>query len=377
MLTVSATAADWTATWATAPEKAGKKEMPQNSRLGGGALRQVVHASLGGKELRFRLSNEYSSEPIEIKSAYIADTQGGAEIDSSSAKYLKFDGKDGVTIAPGKTVYSDPVKFDLQPLQLLSITLNYGTVPETGATTHRGSRTTSYIMEGHQSKPGEKFNATDKVEHWYTISSLDVLTDGAECFGIVGDSITDGRGSTTDCQDRWTDVMAESLGGNVGVLNLGIGGNCVIQGGLGIPASERFDNDILTQAGLTAVIVGGGVNDIGGSKNSEKTARQLIRAYKEMIRKCRERGLKVYGATITPIGGTDYWSLFHEAARQTVNDWIRTSGEFDGVIDFDKTVADTEAAPSLRRDYQYDSLHPNADGYRAMGQAAAQSVKTK
>ena len=173
-----------------------------------------------------------------------------------------------------------------------------------------------------------------------------------------------------------TDVCAEALGGEVGILNLGIGGNCVLAGGLSEPAVKRFDRDIMGQRGLTGILIFEGVNDIGGSKASEQTAQQLIKAYESFIEKARAKGLKVYGGTITPIGNTDYWSYFHEAARQTVNEWIRTSGKFDAVIDFDKVLRDPANPTKIRDDYQFDRLHPNAAGYKAMGEEAAKVLKS-
>lgn len=367
---VSLTAAEkWTGTWATAPEYTGENDMPKTMTLTDNALRQVIHVSLGGDELRMKLSNEFSDEPVEIKSVYIADAGEGEAIDAKSARYLKFDGKESVVIAPHGSVYSDPLKYPLKPLQLLSVTVNYGKTP-VHATSHRGSRTTSYIMNG-VSKPKKAFEMAEKLEHWYNISSLEVMADGKECIAVLGNSITDGRGTTTDKQNRWTDVCAEALGGETGILNLGIGGNCVLAGGLSEPAVKRFDRDIMGQNGLTGIVIYEGINDIGGSRNAEKTAADLIEAYTSFIEKARSKGLKVYGATISQLGNTDYWSYFHEAARQAVNEWIRTSGKFDGVIDFDAVLADPADPTKMNPSYQFDWLHPNPAGYKAMGETAA------
>lgn len=366
-------AQNWTGTWATAIEFEGDNDMPKNTSLSGCAVRQTVHVSLGGSVLRLQLSNAFSKEPVEITSIYIADAKEGVDINSQSAQYLSFNGKRGITIAPGKTAVSDELKYRLQPLQRLSITINYGKTPK-NATGHRGSRTTSYIMKG-ESKPKTTFEVTEKVEHWYNIDAIDVQTTGqAPCIAVLGNSITDGRGSTTDQQNRWTDICAEALQGQIGILNLGIGGNCVLQGGLGQPAVDRFDRDILGQRGLSTVIIYEGINDIGGSKNAERTSRQLISAYKDFIEKARKQGLKVIGGTITPIGHTSYWSYFHEAVRQSVNEWIRTSGNFDAVIDFDMVLRDPAQPTQMNPDYQYDWLHPNAKGYKAMGEEAARII---
>lgn len=371
LLTGSMMAQQWTGTWATATEKPfGKGDVPQKIQLADNTLRQVVHVSLGGDVLRLELSNAFGDEPLELKSVYIADAITGEQIDVKTAQYLKFGGKQGVTIEPHKTVFSDVLKYKLKPLQRLSVTIHYGSNMPKTVTTHRGSRTNSYIMEG-ECKPKQAFTVGEKLEHWYTIAAIDVDA-AAPCIAVIGNSITDGRGCTTDAQNRWTDVLAEQLGGTVGVLNLGIGGNCVLQGGISQPAIDRFDRDILGQRGVTHLIIYEGINDIGGSKNVEKTSRLLINAYKDFIAQARKRGWKVYMGTITQLGNTSIWSYFHEACRQTVNEWIRTNKDIDGVIDFDQVLRDPQQPTQMRADWQYDWLHPNAEGYRAMGRYAAE-----
>ena len=362
-------AQNWTGTWATAVERTGDGDMPKKTVLANNSIRQIVHVSIGGNMLRLQLSNVFGTGKVEIKSVYIADAQEGTAIDTKTARYLKFNGKQSVTIEQGKSVMSDAVKYPLKPLQLLAITINYGEAPK-NATSHRGSRTRSYIMEG-ESKPGQEFKTAEALEHWYNIAAIDVDAKDVTCIACLGNSITDGRGTTTDKQNRWTDVCAEALGGKVGILNLGIGGNCVLQGGISEPAVERFDRDIMSQRGLTGIVVYEGINDIGGSKKAETTARQLISAYESFIEKAHKKGLKVYGGTITQIGKTGYWSYFHEAVRQTVNEWIRTSGKFDAVIDFDRVLRDPTNPTQMNEQYQYDWLHPNANGYKAMGEEAA------
>lgn len=363
--------ADWTGTWATAPEFTSEGDMPQTETLAGNSLRQTIHVSVGGEKLRLKLSNEFSAEPVEISSLYVANPTSGHDIDKKSAVYVKFNGKNGVTVPPGGTVYSDPFNFTLAPLQLLSITTNYGKATPVNATSHRGSRTSSYIMKG-ESKPRKDFIPAERVEHWYNISALEVEDESVPCIAVIGNSITDGRGTTTDLQNRWTDVMAEALDGKIAVLNLGIGGNCVLNGGISEPAVKRFDRDILGQNGITAVMIYEGINDIGWAPDSEKVAADLINAYRSFISKAREKGLKVYGATISQLGNTDYYTHFHEAARQTVNDWIRNSGEFDAVVDFDAVLADPATPTAMNPEYQYDWLHPNPAGYKAMGAKAAE-----
>lgn len=374
LTTMGMTAQTWTGTWATATEYCGDGDMPKTT-LSNRAVRQTVHVSLGGSVLRLQFSNTFCQSPVDIKSVYIADAQEGSDILPKTARYLTFGGKKSVTIEGGKTVQSDIVKYALKPLQRLSITINYGERTPKNATGHRGSRTTSYIMQG-ESKPKAAFNVAETVEHWYNIDAIDVETDGkAECIALLGNSITDGRGCTTDRQNRWSDVLAEQLGGQVGVLNLGIGGNCVLQGGLGQPAVERFDRDILGQRGVTRLVIFEGINDIGGSKNVEKTGRQLISNYEMFIQKAREAGMKVYLGTITQLGNTGYWSYYHEACRQTVNEWIRQNKTVDGIIDFDQLLRDPTQPTRMRAEWQYDWLHPNADGYQQMGRFAAEVIK--
>lgn len=373
MTAFTVNAEQWTGTWASAQERPYDNDMPKNS-LSGKSLRQIVHVSLGGEKMRLQLSNEFGSAPVEIKSVYIADGSG-KDIDASTAKYLTFNKKKNVVIQPGETIYSDPVDFVLKPLQLLSVTVNYGdNVPEV-ATTHRGSRTNSYIAEGAVS-PDKKFIPIESLPHWYNIAKIEVMSD-APCVGIIGDSITDGRGSTTDEQDRWTDALAEAFGGKIGVLNLGIGGNALVSGGLSEPALKRFDRDILGQQGLTHIIIFEGTNDIGGSHDGrhEQTCENLKNGLAELIKKSNDKGCKVYLATITPVKGGDYFTHWHEAIRQNVNEWIRNNADIEGVIDFDKLVRDPSDTQRLQEQFSSDWLHLNPLGYAVMGKYAAEKIR--
>ena len=367
----------WEATWATAIEFTGPSDMPASS-LSNRAIRQIIHVSKGGTQLQLKLSNVHSKEPVYIKSVFIADAKEASDIDAKTAKYVTFNGKRNITIEPGKDLTSDVIGYNLKPLQLLSITINYGESTPVNASSHRGSRTTSYIIKG-VAKPKTKFIDAEKVDHWYNIASLDVLRSNpaeANAIVVLGNSITDGRGSTTNKQNRWTDAMAEALGGETSVLNLGIGGNSVLWGGLSEPAVKRFNRDILEQQGVKTLIIFQGVNDIGGSRgNSEEVAKKLTEAYKSFIDQGHAKGWKVIGATITPFKGNSYYSFFHEAARQVVNEWIRTSGAFDAVIDFDELVRDPQDPTKLKAEYSDDWLHLNPTGYAAMGKLAAEVYK--
>ncbi|MDE6547753.1 MAG: SGNH/GDSL hydrolase family protein [Muribaculaceae bacterium] len=368
-------AKSWTGTWATAVEFTGPGDMPKTS-LSNRALREIVQVSIPGDVLRMQLSNIHSKEPVEIKSVFIANALDSCDIDVKSAKYLTFDGKKSVTIAPGEAIFCDDIKFDLQPLQRLAITVNYGENTPVNASSHRGSRTTSYIING-EAKPKTKFVDSEKLDHWYNISCIDVLTEQpTECIAIIGNSITDGRGSTTNMQNRWPDFLAKALGGNVGVLNLGIGGNAVVNGGLSEPAVVRFDRDVLGQTGVTSVVIFEGVNDIGGQRpNHQEIVNKIIEAYSSFIQKSKDAGKKVYLATITPYKNSFYENHFSEAARLTLNDWIRANKDVDGVIDFDELVRDPANPSALKPEYSDDWLHLNPAGYEVMGKFAASVIK--
>ena len=378
---------NWVATWATATEYTGKGDMPKSGTLDGKSIRQIVHVSIGGKTLRLHLSNEYSKEPVEIKSVFLADivesedikvADIGIDIQPKTARYLKFNGKRNLTIAAGETAVSDPVAYDLKPLQRLAITISYGKTP-VNATSHRGSRTTSYIING-EAKPKTTFANIEREDHWYNIATIDVIANDCSAIACIGNSITDGRGTTTNLQNRWTDFFAEALQAsettsNLAVLNLGIGGNSVFYGGLSDPAVKRFDRDCLEQAGVKTIVVYEGINDLGGTNNdAEARAAKIIECYKEFIRKAHQRGMKIYGATIAPYFGSFYdnGDFFREAARQTINKWIRESGQFDGVIDFDSVLRDPANPSKMNPAYHCgDWLHPNPAGFEAMGKFAA------
>ena len=365
--------AQWIGTWAAAAEFTGPGDMPASS-LSNRSLREVIHVSIGGSELRLKISNEFSKEPVDIRSMYIADALEGWEIQTKTARYVTFNGKRNVTVEPGKALYSDVIKYPLKPLQRLTVTINYGETTPVNATSHRGSRTTSYIIPG-VSKPKASFAEGEKVDHWYNIAALEVKGSDIPCVAVLGNSITDGRGSTTNRQNRWPDFMAEALGGTVGVLNLGIGGNSVVQGGLSEPAVKRFNRDIMEQNGVNTLIIFQGVNDIGGSRHVEQTTHQLIAAYENFIKQARAKDMKVYLATITPFKGNGYFSYFHEAARQTVNEWIRQCKQVDGIIDFDELVRDPADPMKIKEIYSDDWLHLNPAGYEAMGKYAATFIQ--
>lgn len=386
-ITINATAQGWIGTWATAPQTVVKSFMPYNNNMSNRSVRQVVKVSIGGDMIRLKLSNIYSTEPVVIRSIYIAHAKDSFAIDPKSAKYLKFSNQYKVTIPAGKSITSDALPYNLKPLQRLAITINYTSAP-TVPTVHMGSRTTSYIMKG-VTNAHSNFEKAFRENHWYNISGIDVYTMRTDLssIAIIGNSITDGKCSTDNAQNRWPDVMSEMLQlkyktTNQGVLNLGIGNNrVVVPGGFGALAKERFDKDVLAQAGVKKVIIFEGINDIGAAKSgySETVARQLIESYQAMIKKAKACRLKVYLGTITPFKGAGYYSPFHEAARQTVNEWIRNQAknkEVDGILDFAKLLQDPKDDRRMKKEYvSNDWLHPNPTGYKAMGTYAAEIIK--
>ena len=386
-ITINATAQGWIGTWATAPQTVVKSFMPYNNNMSNRSVRQMVKVSIGGDMIRLKLSNIYSTEPVVIRSIYIAHAKDSFAIDPKSAKYLKFSNQYKVTIPAGKSITSDALPYDLKPLQRLAITINYTSAP-TVPTVHMGSRTTSYIMKG-VTNAHSNFEKAFRENHWYNISGIDVYTMRTDLssIAIIGNSITDGKCSTDNAQNRWPDVMSEMLQlkykiTNQGVLNLGIGNNrVVVPGGFGALAKERFDKDVLAQAGVKKIIIFEGINDIGAAKSgySETVARQLIESYQAMIKKAKARRLKVYLGTITPFKGAGYYSPFHEAARQTVNEWIRNQAknkEVDGILDFAKLLQDPKDDRRMKKEYvSNDWLHPNPTGYKAMGTYAAEIIK--
>lgn len=372
---IFATPPTWVGTWATAQMQIKPSDVPSLG-LTNNSLRQIIRVSIGGETLRLRLSNEFSKSAVTMNSVQIAVSTGGSIINVSTNKELKFNGNSGVTMEAGATVLSDPIAFKLKPRMDLAITIYYGQTSVT-VTGHPGSRTTSYLLAGNKANNTD-FTGAVETEHWYNISSIDVLVSSTTaCVAILGNSITDGRGTTTNMQNRWTDILSERLIANkatrhVGVLNLGIGGNNVVRGGLGPTGSSRYDRDILSQSGVRWAVVFEGVNDIGAVKTLEdavKTANNLIGAYKLMIVKAHDKKIKIYGATIAPFNGSSYYNQYSESCRNEVNEWIRNSGYYDGVIDFAKSMASPQDATSLISSYQNDHLHPDAAGYKKMGES--------
>ena len=378
-------AQNWVGTWATAPQTVVKSFMPYNNCMTNRSVRQVVKVSIGGDVIRLKLSNIYSMQPVEIRSIYIAHAKDSSDIDAKTAQYFKFGNSYKTVIPAGKQIVSNALKFKLRNLERVAITINYTSAPEI-PTVHMGSRTTSYIMKG-VTNAHSNFAKAFRENHWYNISGIDVYTmsNNMSAIAIIGNSITDGKCSTDNAQNRWPDVMSEMLQlkhkiTNQGVLNLGIGNNRItVPGGFGALAKERFDRDILMQSGVKKVVIFEGVNDIGAARSgsSETVARQIIESIQGMVKKAKARKVKVYLGTITPFKGAGYYTHFHEAARLYVNDWIRSQAKnVDGILDFAKLLQDPNDDRRMKREYaSNDWLHPNPTGYKAMGIYAADIVK--
>lgn len=366
-------AATWVGTWASAQQLTEEANEPPAPGLTGNTLRQIVRVSIGGQRLRLRFSNQYGTTPVTLNRVRCAVSTGGSAIDPSTDSELRFGGVAAVSMKAGQTVLSDAFDFALAPLAKLAVSIHFGATSD-AITGHPGSRTTSYLQSGDAAAAPNLPSAVT-TDHWYVLSGIDVMGEqGSASVAILGDSITDGRGSTTNGNDRWPDFLAQRLKSNaatagVGVLNVGIGGNAVVSGGLGPTAMARFDTDVLEQSGVRWLIVFEGVNDIGESTAPGVSA-NLIDAYQQLVEKARGAGLLAYGATMLPFKGHSYYSAANEEERQIVNGWIRTPGNFDAVIDLDAVVRDPAQLDTLLAAYDSgDHLHLNPSGYQRLAEA--------
>jgi len=336
--------------------------------------------------LRVHLSNAFGTTALHLTDVHIAAAASASSsaIASASDRTLTFHGATSVTIPPGAEYLSDPVQFTAASLSNLAVSLHFDALPER-QTGHPGSRATSYLVHGNFASSADLPSAR-KIEHWYILSAVDVA-GRAGTFAVVtlGDSITDGHGAGTDKNERWSDTLAQRLQGSpsaraTGVLNQGIGGNHMLTDGLGPNVLARFDRDVLAQTNVRIVILLEGVNDIGALSIDGSTdpsvhqalVQRILSSYEQVVARAHDHGIKIIGATITPFTGSDYYhpGPLTEADRQQLNAWIRTPGNFDAVIDFDKVVADPKQPSCLLPEYDCgDHLHPSPAGYKAMGAA--------
>jgi lysophospholipase L1-like esterase len=358
----------WVGTWAASPYLTEPGNMPPVS-LSNATLRQVVRVSLGGSQIRLKFSNRCGTAPLVMKAVHLAVSAGGDEIEPETDMAVTFGGKGSATVTAGGEMISDSLNYSLPSLTNMAITIYFGEAPSK-LTGHPGSRTSSYIQGGNVVS-SRKLTSPSTTDHWYIISGIDIVSDGSyKAVACLGDSITDGRGTTTNAQNRWTDLFATRLQGNlstqkVGVLNQGIGGTLVTGSGL-----ERFDRDVLGQSGVRYLIVLYGVNDIiyAGSPSGN-----VISAYKALIKKAHTNGLLAYGGTIPPFGGFSEYTASRESVRQAVNEWLRTTGAdkggFDASIDFDAALRDPAAPTKLLKAYDSgDGLHPGPAGYQKIAE---------
>lgn len=376
----------WVGAWATAQLAPDAKNSLDPQDYPNATLRQVVRLSIGGDKVRVRLSNAFGTQPLTIKAARVAVSAAlnSARIDPATDRALTFSGRSEVTIPAGADYWSDPVALKVAPLTSLAISLHYAAAPSV-QTGHPGSRATSYVLSGDHTAdidlPGAK-----TADRWFQISSVDVTSDKkAGAIVAFGDSITDGYGVQPNTNLRWTDGLIERLKGkNLSVLNLGIGGNRVLLDGLGPNALARFERDVLSQSGVTHLVVLEGVNDLGVlTRDAPATpeahaalVEQVTAAYRQILDRAHARGIKVIGATILPYAGSAYYhpGPESEADRQAINAFIRAPGNFDGVIDWDKALRDPARPTYLLPAYDNDGLHPNMAGYKAMADAIPLSL---
>lgn len=391
-LSLSAQQTHWIGTWGASPSPqlaAPAQMLADHLLFENQTLREIVHTSVGGNSVRVRLSNAYGRESVTIQSAHIALRDHDSSITAASDHALTFGGRSFVTIPPNANVLSDAVQLTVPPLSDVSISL-YLPKPATGAGIHYAAEQTSYVGAGDQTA-ATSLTEAHEIASWIFLSGLDVAAAQPTAATIVafGDSITDGAKSTPDTNSRWPNFLANRLnaakqaGRELGVLDEGIGGNRILHDAatevrFGVNALARFDRDVLSQPNIRYLIVLEGINDIGhpgqGAPISEDvSAEDIIGGLKQMIARAHERNVKIYGATLTPFEGTTYTGYFtpeKEVKRKAVNEWIRTSHAFDGVIDFDKAVRDPAHPDRMLPAYDGgDHLHPSDAGYKAMAES--------
>ncbi len=351
-------------------------DMPSN--LQDQTVRMIVRTSLGGRRVRVNLSNSQGKPLVQVGSAHIAVHKAGGAIVPGTDRAITFNGKPSCVLLPGVLAVSDPIDLEIAPLTDLAVSLY---LPhDTGApTNHRLGLHTTYLSKGNVA--GQEIMPEPATTFAYLwLASIDVLAP-ADAFAIValGDSITDGYATTLDTDRAWPALLARRLHSSkrtqhVSVVNLGISGNQVLRDGAGLSALARFDRDVLSIAGVKWLILLEGINDINIRGRSEGpdalTGEDLIAGYRQIIERAHTHGIRVIGATVTPQEGVPTWSERGEQIRQAVNQWIRTSGLFDAVVDFDAVLRDPSRPVRLRPEFDPgDHIHPNDAGNQAMADA--------
>jgi lysophospholipase L1-like esterase len=386
----------WVGTWAASPmaaknpgAKFGAQREEHNLPGGDGTtLREIVHISIGGPSVRVVLTNEFGLDPLTISAAQIAISAGGGNTTAGSATALTFGAKSSIIIPPGALIVSDPVALKVAPFSDLAVSLFLPDQPINQLTLHPFADQTNYLVPGN-AVSATSLDTPTPFFTWDFLKGVDVTADNkAASIVTFGDSITDGAHSTRDANARWPDVLARRLQAdkktaNLGVLNQGIGGNRILHDTTGPSALARFDRDVLAQAGVKYLVIMEGINDIGHATDPAKpydvvTADDLIAGFTQLATRAHTHGIKVYGATLTPFVGAKYQSPAGEEMRQAINNWIRTTNQLDGVIDFDKVTTDpTHPGMFLILDDSGDHLHPGDAGYRAMGESIDLNLFTK
>jgi len=349
-------------------------------------LREIVHVQLAGRVVRVRVSNAQGTAPLVIGAASVAIRATGAALRPGTLRTLTFGGARTISIAPGGLALTDPVALSVDAFDDLAISL-YVPSPQAGVTQLSLAHQTSYVSTTGDFTAATDLPVASTITTWYWLSGVEVIADRrARAVVAFGDSITEGFGSTTDTNTRWTDVLARRLHADrrtaqVSVLNEAISGNRVLNDVIGPSAQRRIDRDVLTQAGLAYVVLLMGTNDMGFSQVAPGTfgpgvslanvsAAELIAGYEQIIARVHQAGARIYGATILPFEGAGYYDAGVEPKRAALNAFIRTSGKFDGVIDFDAVIRDPAQPTRMRAEFDSgDHLHPNDAGYAAMGNA--------
>ncbi|GKT42014.1 uncharacterized protein ColSpa_02195 [Colletotrichum spaethianum] len=381
---------EWVTIWGTMPQLCEPANLPpapfnETGRVFRDAtLRQTVKVSLAASTLRLQISNAFGASDLPITAVTIArtanNTAGTSGVDADSLQVVTFSGSGSFIVPNGAIVFSDPIELSVEARSIVSVTIYLADGQTTNSiTAHPGSRTTSFLVNGnHVADQDLGANAT-RTDHWYLISAIEAwVPKGASAVAIVGDSISDGRGSTTNANDRWPDQLLarmqnESSTQSIAIVNEAAGGNRVLADGLGPNGLGRIDRDVIAQSAVKYAIVFIGVNDIGTAATTaaaqQAVGDRLVAAYDQMITRLHRFGIAVFGATITPFtgDGQTYSDPEREKTRQKVNEWIRSSGRFDGLVDFDKVVRDPAAPEKLKVEYDTgDHLHLNPAGYQAM-----------
>jgi lysophospholipase L1-like esterase len=387
----------WVATWATAERAAPPLASPvvgqaftpaQQAQLGfnNQTIRMIAPVSIGGRRVRVQLSNAYGTTALKLGAVHVALRAKDSAIAAGSDRALTFSGQPSFTIPPGASVLSDPVDLDVPPLGELAVSVY---VPEAAGppTIHTAGLHTTYISKSGDATAQPSIEDGITTQSWYWLSNIQVLAPAdASTIVAFGDSITDGARSTPDADRSWPSRLARRLAANrdtarIAIVNQGIGGNRILRDNTGPNALARFDEDVLSPAGVKWLIVLEGINDIGQGARANAlpenavTAAELIAADRQMIERAHTRGIKVMGATLTPYGGAAYSSEKGEAIRDALNTWIRTGGAFDAVVDFEAATRDPKNPKQFRPEFDSgDHLHPSDAGYQAMADAVDLAV---